>query len=148
VAVASAWPYASMHLAADRITTPAPHHSVFLQAGYPSCHLTNSVEALKAKADLLGNSYVCLRHLAGSVLTAICYASAHSMDGAEALCFRVVRPCVCVRLCLDGGILRPAYRRLLVCLSVNRKVVGGFYDIWAADRFLNGRFGLRFRARV
>jgi len=55
---------------------------------------------------------------------------------------------VCVRLCLDGGILRPAYRRLLVCLSVNRKVVGGFYDIWAADRFLNGRFGLRFRARV
>ena len=26
----------------------APHHSVFLQAGCPSCHLTNSIEALKA----------------------------------------------------------------------------------------------------
>jgi len=27
---------------------PAPHHSVFLQAGCPSCHPTNSVKALKA----------------------------------------------------------------------------------------------------
>jgi len=30
-----------------QITMPAPHHSVFLQAGCPSCHPTNSVEALK-----------------------------------------------------------------------------------------------------
>ena len=30
-----------------QITTPAPHHSVFLQAGCPSCHPTNSVKALK-----------------------------------------------------------------------------------------------------
>jgi len=29
VAVASAGPYASLHLAPDKITTPAPHHSVF-----------------------------------------------------------------------------------------------------------------------
>jgi len=28
--------------------TPAPHHSVFLQAGCPSCRPTNSVKALKA----------------------------------------------------------------------------------------------------
>ena len=34
-------------------TTPAPHHSVFLQAGCPSCHQTNSVKALKAITDLL-----------------------------------------------------------------------------------------------
>ena len=36
-------------------TTPAPHHSIFLQAGYPSCHPTNSVKALQAlpkKVDL------------------------------------------------------------------------------------------------
>jgi len=33
-----------------QITTPAPHHSVFLQAGCPSCRPTNSVKALKAKA--------------------------------------------------------------------------------------------------
>jgi len=32
-----------------QITMPAPHHSVFLQAGCPSCHPTNSVKALKAK---------------------------------------------------------------------------------------------------
>ena len=30
-----------------QITTPAPHHSVFLQAGCPSCRPTNSVKALK-----------------------------------------------------------------------------------------------------
>ena len=32
-----------------QITTPAPHHSVFLQAGCPSCRPTNSVKALKAQ---------------------------------------------------------------------------------------------------
>ena len=32
-----------------QITTPAPHHSVFLQAGCPSCCPTNSVKALKAQ---------------------------------------------------------------------------------------------------
>ena len=31
-----------------QITMAAPHHSVFLQAGCPSCRLTNSVKALKA----------------------------------------------------------------------------------------------------
>ena len=30
------------------VTTPALHHSVFLQAGCPSCRPTNSVKALKA----------------------------------------------------------------------------------------------------
>ena len=33
-----------------QITMPAPHYSVFLQAGCPSCRPTNSVKALKAKA--------------------------------------------------------------------------------------------------
>jgi len=32
---------------------PAPHHSVFLQAGCPSCRLTNSVKALKACTEAL-----------------------------------------------------------------------------------------------
>ena len=36
-----------------QITMPAPHHSVFLQAGCPSCRPTNSVKALKA--PLLNN---------------------------------------------------------------------------------------------
>ena len=31
-------------------TTPAPHRSVFLQAGCPSCRPINSVKALKAEA--------------------------------------------------------------------------------------------------
>jgi len=34
-----------------QITTPAPHHLVFLQAGCPSCRPTNSVKALKAYCD-------------------------------------------------------------------------------------------------
>ena len=33
-------------------TMPAPHHSVFLQAGCPSCRPTNSVKALKALSYL------------------------------------------------------------------------------------------------
>ena len=32
----------------SKITTPGPHHSVFLQPGCPSCHPTNTVKALKA----------------------------------------------------------------------------------------------------
>jgi len=32
-----------------QITTPTPHHSVFLQTGCSSCRPTNSVKALKAK---------------------------------------------------------------------------------------------------
>ena len=36
-----------------QITMPIPHHSVFLQAGCPSCHPTNSVKALKARPTKL-----------------------------------------------------------------------------------------------
>ena len=36
-----------------QITTPAPHHSVFLQAGCPSCRPTNGVRALKASGPLI-----------------------------------------------------------------------------------------------
>jgi len=32
----------------SQITMPVPHHSVFLQAGCPSCRPTNSAKALKA----------------------------------------------------------------------------------------------------
>ena len=38
-----------------QITTPAPHYSVFLQAGCPSCRPTNSVKALKAKTQWIVN---------------------------------------------------------------------------------------------
>jgi len=47
VAVASAGPYASLHLAPDRYHASTPPLS-FLQAGCPSCCPTNSVKALKA----------------------------------------------------------------------------------------------------
>ena len=35
-----------------QITMPSPHHSVFLQAGCPSCRPANSVKALKAPKTL------------------------------------------------------------------------------------------------
>jgi len=34
-----------------QITTPAPHRSVFLQTGCPSCRPTNSVKTLKAETQ-------------------------------------------------------------------------------------------------
>ena len=47
MAVESAGPYASLHLAPDRY--PLQHPTTqFLQAGCPSCRPTNSVKALKA----------------------------------------------------------------------------------------------------
>jgi len=53
VAVASAGPYASLHLApqTDNHTSTPPLS--FLQAGCPSCRPTNSVKALKALPDHL-----------------------------------------------------------------------------------------------
>ena len=36
-----------------QITMPVPHHSVFLQAGCPSCRPTNRVKALKALGKLV-----------------------------------------------------------------------------------------------
>jgi len=42
------WAICKSALSSRQITTPAPHHSVFLQARCPSCRPTNSVKALKA----------------------------------------------------------------------------------------------------
>ena len=47
--MASAGPYASLHLASHRYHASTPPLS-FLQAGCPSCCPTNSVKALKAQA--------------------------------------------------------------------------------------------------
>ena len=47
VAVASAGPYASLHLTPDNHASTPPLS--FLQAGCPSCRPTNSAKALKAK---------------------------------------------------------------------------------------------------
>jgi len=54
VAVASAGPYASLHLAAvqtDNHTSTPP--LCFLQAGCPSCHPTNSVNAVLLHTPLV-----------------------------------------------------------------------------------------------
>jgi len=42
------WAICKFASRSKQITMPAPYHSVFLQAGCPSCRQTNSVKALKA----------------------------------------------------------------------------------------------------
>jgi len=54
VAVASAGPYANLHLDPDTQTRQHPI-TQFLQAGCPSCRPTNSIKALKAKAKGTAN---------------------------------------------------------------------------------------------
>jgi len=44
----SEWQWHQSAPRSRQITTPTPYHSVFLQAGCPSCRPTNSVKALKA----------------------------------------------------------------------------------------------------
>jgi len=55
VAVASAGPYASLHLAPDRQPCQHPTTQVFLQAGCPFCRPTDSVKALKAILTVSSN---------------------------------------------------------------------------------------------
>jgi len=61
VAVASAGPYASLHLAPDNHTS-TPLLS-FLQAGCPSCRPTNSVKALNAVAESVSEKNKIGEHL-------------------------------------------------------------------------------------
>jgi len=79
VAVASAGPYASLHLAPDR----QPHQhptTVFLQVGTvgcPSCRPSNSVKALKAILQVQiykNNQVVVLSQLNSNTL---CYCTRH-----------------------------------------------------------------------
>jgi len=57
VAVASAGPYASLHLAPDR--KPRQHPTAqFLQVGCPSCRPTNSVKALKEEIKKIKNQKI------------------------------------------------------------------------------------------
>jgi len=44
----SEWQWHHLGYMLQRDNHAAPHHSVFLQTGCPSCHPTNSVKALKA----------------------------------------------------------------------------------------------------
>ena len=58
MAVASAGPYGSLHLAPDRYHASTPPLS-FLQVRCPSCHPTNSVKALKASGVTLESLKYC-----------------------------------------------------------------------------------------
>jgi len=53
VAVASAGPYANLHLDPDTLTMPASHHSVFNRPDALPAAQTNSVKALKAYITIL-----------------------------------------------------------------------------------------------
>jgi len=71
VAVASAGPYASLHLAPN--IYPCQHPTAqFLQAGCPSCRPTNSVKALKAwlhdYSNDSGDDVTYLHHVAAAAV--------------------------------------------------------------------------------
>ena len=70
-----------------QITMPAPHHSVFLQAGCPSCRPTNSVKALKAKDYL---RYCRRKQIATVVLQMFTYCC-------------LMLPIICIALVLHQG---------------------------------------------
>ena len=62
-----------------QITTPAPHHSVFLLAGCPSCRPTNSVKALKAPKQTLDLKDVCHGTQTITMLTTYYDKGGHSL---------------------------------------------------------------------
>jgi len=75
VAVALAGPYGSLQFAPDT-TMPAPPPLSFVQARCPSCHLTNSIKALKAlpsvqritsKLPRMTNTTVCAENVASEI---------------------------------------------------------------------------------
>jgi len=58
-----------------QITMPAPHHSVFLQAGCPSCHPTNSVKELKApitEGSIYTRNTMQVRRQASQLTAGVC----------------------------------------------------------------------------
>jgi len=70
------------------ITMPAPHHSVFLQAGCPSCCPTNSIKALKVlvkhkinSTQILGFILICLYFTTGHLQLAQFSATESSSMG-------------------------------------------------------------------
>ena len=77
-----------------QITTPAPHRSVFLQAGCPCCRPTNSVKALKAKCRHAMKLILCRMHGQFTSTTTrrpYAYASLPFTIGAQ------------IELCQDGA---------------------------------------------
>ena len=97
MAVASARPYASLHLAPDR--QPCQHPTTrFLQAGCPSCRLTNSVKALKACAPELKHKSTHKPHLKLPTRflhclhsTSICFTISWDMSPKKGLSPRGIR---------------------------------------------------------
>jgi len=76
-----------------QITTPAPHYSSFLQAGWPSCRPTNSVKALKAQSI----------HVTWQKFSSIFIPLPIQLIELEALCFWFVRlSCSYVCTCSDA----------------------------------------------
>jgi len=102
-----------------QITTPAPHRSVFLQAGCRSCRPTNSVKALNGPR-------MCFDfHLADSVSAICCTGelrrqkSPHLAAVADRLCCRAAAPRCSKAACADLGpdlqnVLRQSYDYLTI----------------------------------
>jgi len=88
-----------------QITMPAPHHSVFLQAGCPSCHPTNCIKALKGH-----KLYVKCTGIVVYWQVALGYVKKYGVKFVRVLTLEKNRG--------KGGAVRMVcYRRLKICQS-------------------------------
>jgi len=64
-----------------QIPVPAPHHTIFLQTGCPSCHPTNSIKALKETTNRFCNKYTviitCTVVMVVVIMAALCNRAGH-----------------------------------------------------------------------
>ena len=100
------WAICKSALCPRQITMAAPHHSVFLQAGCPSCRTTNSVKALKAFAiqmlcvhncTVLCKLYVCVCN-SWLAISSVCKRVSDTQSGARCKCSQG-EPCQLVSAC-------------------------------------------------
>jgi len=101
-----------------QITMPAPHHSVFLQARCPSCHPTNSFEALKAVCECV-RTFCWGRIIVLLVMAVICNTlnCVHQISLKESECMSWERA-----LCGLQDVMQPWldfwFRHCVCCLLV------------------------------
>jgi len=107
VAVASAGPYASLHLAPE-ITTPAPHYSVFYRLDALPAAQLNSIKALNCRVKMLdfrccGLLWICCTSL-GRIPRVTVRAGFKCVEALGRIIIRVQTGGVlCVVVCLEQG---------------------------------------------
>ena len=96
-----------------QITMPAPHHSVFLQAGCPSCRPTNSVKALKAEIQTEFNPKILFPVNRAALVKGQCIMYNEAISGRHNMVMLVTAPC---HLYTSRPIYKISYDNLMIIL--------------------------------